>query len=615
MKTDVILCVLLALLGVGGCGGELVVKKPVFRARTIDVMEIERIIVNEEETVFRIDASACGGELSSLSKMVYMEVAGEAYPLCEARGVDLAKGGLSSTAVDMANPYFDLVFASLPMGTQSVNLVLKPGGKSSPVAIWGIRLDGRRYKGADVPSELAAWQPDNSRGWRGPKVDSGRSRLEIHLLGYLPEMDMVRVARLGMLPWSEEYLVDERSVVVAEFNQYASATVRVTVGGRHFDVVMDPGEEGVLYIDIEAANLRHSPYFAADCGRAACYRGGDRDDLNNRLVNREVETTTGILEKGTAVDSARYLEICLEDYQKRLRELADDSSLSGEYRRYLELEARLAYVGQVLMIRKNLMDLYGCDYRDERLPKVTAELFTSLDEVDFRTNDFLLMDTDVLKKIFPYFRSAEEVEACFGEGYLSDLYRAKACENRLVRKLPLKEEQLAAMRQATPTTVRLFELVYAGERESWKRHLAKPGYRACEVPEVADETLFEALLKPYRGRVVLVDFWGTSCVPCVRAMKLMKPLKKELASEPISYVYITSESAAPLETWQQMIPDIGGDHYRLSRKQNKYLNKQFQISGVPYYVLVDQAGEVVFRSTGFMGVDKLRKLFKQELTK
>ena len=479
-----------------------------------------------------------------LSKMVYMEVDGEAYPLRETRGIELVENGLSTTAVDMANPHFDLVFASLPMGTQSVNLILKPGGKSSPVAIWGIRLDGRRYKGAGVPSKLAAWQPDNSREWQGPKVGSGHSRLEIHLLGYLPEMDMVRVARLGMLPWSEEYLVDEQGVVVAEFNQYASATVRVTVGGRHFDVVMDPGEEGVLYIDIEAANLRHSPYFAADCGCAAYYRGGERDDLNNRLVNREAETTAGTLalEKGTAVDSARYLEICLEDYRKRLRELADDSSLSGEYRRYLGLEARLAYVGQVLMIRKNLMDLYGCDHRDERLPKVTAELFTSLDEVDFRTDDFLLMDTDVLKKMFQYIHSAEEVEACFGEGYLSDLYRAKACENRLVRKLPLEEEQLAAMRQATPEIVRLFELVYAGEREAWKRHLAKPGYRACEVPEVADEALFETLLKPYRGRVVLVDFWGTSCVPCVRAMKLMKPLKKEMASEPISYVYITSES-------------------------------------------------------------------------
>ena len=129
MKTDVILCVLLALLGVGGCGGELVVEKPVFRARTIDVMEIERIIVNEEETVFRIDASACGGELSSLSKMVYMEVDGEAYPLRETRGIELVENGLSTTAVDMANPHFDLVFASLPMGTQSVNLILKPGGK------------------------------------------------------------------------------------------------------------------------------------------------------------------------------------------------------------------------------------------------------------------------------------------------------------------------------------------------------------------------------------------------------------------------------------------------------------------------------------------------------
>ena len=608
---------LLALLGVGGCGEELVVEEPVFRARSIDAMEIERIIANEEETVFRIDASACGGELSSLNKMVYMEVDGEAYPLQEARGIELAKGGLSSTTVDMANPHFDLVFTSLPAGTQSVNLILKPGGKSAPIAIWGIRLDGRRYKGAGVSSKLADWQPDNSRDWRGPEVGSGQNWLEIHLLGYLPEMDMVRVARLGMLPWSEEYLVDERGIVVAEFNQYASATVRVTVGSRHFDVVMDPGEKGVLYIDIEAANLRHSPYFAANCGRAAYYQGGRWDDLNNRLVNREAEMFTGVwaLEKGTAVDSARYLEICQEAYQKRLRELADDSSLSGEYRRYLELEARLVYASRVLAIRTNLMELYGCDRRDERLPNVTAELFFSLSKVDFRTNDLLLMNTDMLKKIFRYFGTAEELEGCFGEGYLSDLYRAKACENRLMRKLPLEEEQLAAMRQATPETVRLFELVYAGEREAWKRHLAKPGYRACEVPEVADEALFDALLKPYRGRVVLVDFWGTACIPCVRAMKLMKPLKEELAGEPISYVYITGETAAPLETWQQMIPDIGGDHYRLSRKQSKYLNKQFHISAIPYYVLVDQAGEVVFQSTGFMGNDKLRALFKQELTK
>ena len=242
-----------------------------------------------------------------------------------------------------------------------------------------------------------------------------------------------------------------------------------------------------------------------------------------------------------------------------------------------------------------------------------AELLSLLNTLDWNTSDFFLMNTEGMGKMCLFFKEEGVLEKTFGTGYLSDLSKAKVCENRLVRKLPLEEEQMEAMRFATPGTVQLFELVYAGEEEAWEQHLAKPGYRECEIPDAENEALFDALLKPYRGRVVLVDFWGTACVPCVRAMKTIKPLKKELADEPISYVYITSESAAPLETWQQMIPDIGGDHYRLTREQYKCLTEYFKISGVPYYVLVNRKGEIVFRSTGFMGVDKTRELLKKAL--
>ena len=317
--------------------------------------------------------------------------------------------------------------------------------------------------------------------------------------------------------------------------------------------------------------------------------------------------------KKVQVDSTRYMEMCLEKYAERVQELSEDKSLSEEYRHYLKLEARLECLNRALMIRANMADVYGYGMMDERLPKQTPELLSLLNTLDWNTSDFFLMNTEGMGKMCLFFKEEGVLEKTFGTGYLSDLSKAKVCENRLVRKLPLEEEQMEAMRFATPGTVQLFELVYAGEEEAWEQHLAKPGYRECEIPDAENEALFDALLKPYRGRVVLVDFWGTACVPCVRAMKTIKPLKKELADEPISYVYITSESAAPLETWQQMIPDIGGDHYRLTREQYKCLTEYFKISGVPYYVLVNRKGEIVFRSTGFMGVDKTRELLKKAL--
>ena len=170
------------------------------------------------------------------------------------------------------------------------------------------------------------------------------------------------------------------------------------------------------------------------------------------------------------------------------------------------------------------------------------------------------------------------------------------------------------MKTATPKVARLFEEVYTEGRKAWEAHLAKPGYKVHEIPEDASgEETFKMILEKYKGRVIFIDFWGTSCVPCVKAMKLMKPVKKEFEGQPISYVFITSQNASPLEIWQRMIPDIGGEHYRLTRKQNKYFTERFNITGVPFYLLVNKRGEVVYETVGFMGCEKMRELIKKEI--
>ncbi len=49
-------------------------------------------------------------------------------------------------------------------------------------------------------------------------------------------------------------------------------------------------------------------------------------------------------------------------------------------------------------------------------------------------------------------------------------------------------------------------------------------------------------------------------------------------------------------TWQSMIPDIKGEHYRLSKEQWDYVTDQFGITGIPSYVLVDKAGNYKLRN-------------------
>lgn len=83
-------------------------------------------------------------------------------------------------------------------------------------------------------------------------------------------------------------------------------------------------------------------------------------------------------------------------------------------------------------------------------------------------------------------------------------------------------------------------------------------------------------------------------------------MKEELKDKDIVYLYITGETS-PLGTWNNMIPDIHGEHYRLTQAQWDYLSKSFEIRGVPTYLIVDREGNIKYKQTGFPGVGTMKK--------
>jgi len=143
----------------------------------------------------------------------------------------------------------------------------------------------------------------------------------------------------------------------------------------------------------------------------------------------------------------------------------------------------------------------------------------------------------------------------------------------------------------------------------------KTGYVINETPKTESDKLFDAITQKYKGKVVLVDFWATWCGPCLSGIEKIKPLKEELKDKDIEFVYITNYTS-PIDTWNMMIPDIKGEHYRVKEDEWNFLASKFNISGIPHYVLVDKAGNVVEQNIFFASSnEELKNLFEKYLWK
>ena len=111
------------------------------------------------------------------------------------------------------------------------------------------------------------------------------------------------------------------------------------------------------------------------------------------------------------------------------------------------------------------------------------------------------------------------------------------------------------------------------------------------------EEIFSKIIRPYRGRILFVDFWGTWCGPCKYDLKNhTHPLHQALGDLPVTYLYLCNNSAT--EAWRSTIAEysLTGEHlvhYNLPAGQQSAVEKYLGVHKFPTYIIFDRNGQRV----------------------
>jgi thiol-disulfide isomerase/thioredoxin len=98
-----------------------------------------------------------------------------------------------------------------------------------------------------------------------------------------------------------------------------------------------------------------------------------------------------------------------------------------------------------------------------------------------------------------------------------------------------------------------------------------------------------------RGKVVLIDFWGTWCPPCRASVPTLRNLNKKYAGKPFQLVSVSSDDDE--DVWKTFIKAERMDWSQYIDLPGNVLHA-FKVESFPTFVVLDKDGVIRFRQSG-----------------
>ena len=508
----------------------------------------------------------------------------------------------------------DLVLHFKPVPTDTKEIDFIEGYDEGAFRFFNI-CDKKTKKEPEWPAEWKGVKYAQDEKLPEAKIGKGVARIKVKLLGYKPGMGMeLRVG--GFRPLGEKEYFDKSFPLADDGTATAEIPLRMTrevsvgvSGVAGGPLVIAPGQEIALLMNIGEGNNRPLAIKG--------FLAKTNMDLNEEFVkllpkDAQVIRYEGLSQCDTPEKRLAWLK---NEFDKKIAEVkASDYTTAAKDLLCMEAEGEFVEWSR----------FFGGNYTNLMMTTGKARITSQKEYRDLlKANDSLLV--------------LSEAEKAYSYQYLDK--PTSPCSDRFWT-LPLSQlDKDFSTRAPWLNELQTVYFMFSTDEKEWDGLMAQMKYEDCKgivtdyqkeqerlaqelaqkesiffkkFDEVKPENILQTILDRYKGKAVLIDMWATWCGPCRAGHKAMAPMKEQMKGQNVQFVYITSPSS-PMSTWQEMIKDIDGDHYYLTKEQYSYILAKYESGGIPTYAVYNTQGEQTYKVIGFPGNEEIRKRLEEAM--
>jgi thiol-disulfide isomerase/thioredoxin len=109
----------------------------------------------------------------------------------------------------------------------------------------------------------------------------------------------------------------------------------------------------------------------------------------------------------------------------------------------------------------------------------------------------------------------------------------------------------------------------------------------------------------YKDGVTLVNFWALWCKPCRVEMKALKKIYDKYSNQGLNIVGINQDTPRSVNKVESFVKSQRVE-YDIILDPNKELFEMFNGQAVPYTLIYDKSGTVVYKATGYLPGDEIK---------
>ena len=508
----------------------------------------------------------------------------------------------------------DLVLHFKPVPTDTKEIDFIEGYDEGAFRFFNI-CDKKTKKEPEWPAEWKGVKYAKDEKLPEAKIGKGVARIKVKLLGYKPGMGMeLRVG--GFRPLGEKEYFDKSFPLADDGTATAEIPLRMTrevsvgvSGVAGGPLVIAPGQEIALLMNIGEGNNRPLAMKG--------FLAKTNMDLNEAFVkllpkDAQVIRYEGLSQCDTPEKRLAWLK---DEFDKKIAEVkASDYTTAAKDLLCMEAEGNFVEWSR----------FFGGNYTNLMMTTGKARITSQKEYRDLlKANDSLLV--------------LSEAEKAYSYQYLDK--PTSPCSDRFWT-LPLSQlDKDFSTRAPWLNELQTVYFMFSTDEKEWDGLMAQMKYEDCKnvvtdyqkeqerlaqelaqkesiffkkFDDVKPENILQTILDRYKGKAVLIDMWATWCGPCRAGHKAMAPMKEQMKGQNVQFVYITSPSS-PMSTWQEMIKEIDGDHYYLTKEQYSYILAKYESSGIPTYAVYNTQGEQTYKVIGFPGNEEIRKRLEEAM--